>query len=66
MLISWLEVALHGAIPKWNNRTFTNEQKNFLNQLFDQGEITGSKVSAERALKLMKEQLDPSQVSPFE
>ena len=59
------ELMMGWAIPKRNNRTLTPEQKNFLNKLFDQGECTGSKVSGEDALKLMKEQLERSQFLPL-
>jgi hypothetical protein len=54
------------AIPQRVQRRLSNLQKNFLNQLFDEGEITGAKVTGEQALKLMKEKIDdPSQFLPL-
>ena len=54
------------AIPQRKQRTLTNLQKNFLNKLFDQGELDGAKVTGENALTLMKEELDPDQFLPLE
>ena len=53
------------AIPKRSNRRLSNLQKNFLNKLFDDGERTGSKVSAEHTLKLMREEFDPVHFLPL-
>ena len=42
------------AIPVRTTRCLTNVQKNFLNRLFDEGETTGSKVTAEDADELIR------------
>ena len=46
------------AIPVRTTRRLTNVQKKFLNRLFDEGETTGSKVTAEDADGLMREEFD--------
>ena len=53
------------AIPKRSTRRLSNIQKTFLNKLFDEGEKSGSKVTAEHALKLMKEEFDPVNFLPL-
>ena len=53
------------AIPKRCTRRLNVVQKNFLNKVFDDGTVSKSKVSAEKALQMMKESLQPKDFLPL-
>ena len=53
------------AIPKRSIHTKSIKQKNFLNKLFDDGEETGNKISAESALQKMKNDFEPADFLPL-
>ena len=65
LLVSDSVVDMGWAIPKRNVRRFNDTQKQFLNKLFDDGELTKSKVSPEMALKKMKDVFDPKDFLPL-
>ena len=52
------------AIPERVQRRLTAAQKEFLHKLLDDGEKSGSKVSAEKAKQKMQEQFDPEDYLP--
>ena len=53
------------AIPKRNCRRLTNDQKNFLNKLFDDGEKNGCKETPESTLIKMRQQFTPKDYLPI-
>ena len=53
------------AIPKRHTRRLNFVQKSFLNKVFDDGEVNKSKVSAEKALQMMKGALQPNEFLPL-
>ena len=58
-------LAMGWAISKRLTRRLTNQQKSFLNKIFDQGEVTNNKVTAEATLAMLKDEFEVEHYLPL-